>query len=331
MQTETIDEPSTRDSSPNPYVFIVGCPRSGTTLLQRIVDSHPQIAIMRRETDWIPGYFKQRIGLTPEGLVTPELISQLLEYRTSPKLGIDRQQLEKLLGSGEPVSYARFVSGIFDVYGKAQGKTLAGDKSPGYCREIHLLHGLWPKAKFVHLIRDGRDVCLSANNWAKAAKLANVFATWSEDPITTAALWWTWHVRAAREKSQTLEPNLYYELRYESLVSHPADECARLCGFLGLPYDEAMLRFHEGHTRTKPGLDAKHAWLPITPGIRDWRSELPAKDLERFEAAAGELLDDLGYPRGVQQPRTETLTHVARIRDAFLKDRHLQQAALSDQ
>src|SRR5205807_9051890 len=85
-------------TSPNPYVFIVGCPRSGTTLLQRIVDAHPQFAITP-ETQWIHKYFEGRIGLTPEGLVTPELIAKLFEYHSFPKLGISREQLKTLLGS----------------------------------------------------------------------------------------------------------------------------------------------------------------------------------------------------------------------------------------
>src|SRR5262249_27532261 len=64
---------------PNPYVFIVGCMRSGTTLLQRIVDSHPRLAILH-ELWWLVKWYKERIGMTPEGLVTPELVSRLLAF-----------------------------------------------------------------------------------------------------------------------------------------------------------------------------------------------------------------------------------------------------------
>ena len=57
----------------NPFVFIVGCPRSGTTLLQRMVDAHSQIAIVP-ETHWIARWFEKRKGLTPEGFVRAKLI-----------------------------------------------------------------------------------------------------------------------------------------------------------------------------------------------------------------------------------------------------------------
>ena len=65
---------------------------------------------------------------------------------------------------------------------KAAGKRLVGDKTPAYVRSIPTLHDLWPEAKFVHIVRDGRDVALSAVNWDRAYKLANRYSTWTEAP-----------------------------------------------------------------------------------------------------------------------------------------------------
>ncbi len=109
----------------NPYVFIVGSTRSGTILLQRMVDTHPQIAVIH-ETHWIALYFEKRTGLTPEGFVTPELIPKLLEYRRFPKMKVGREELERLKNSDEPVSYPSFVSALFDLYGQRKGKSLEG-------------------------------------------------------------------------------------------------------------------------------------------------------------------------------------------------------------
>src|SRR5260370_4121670 len=81
-----------------------------------------------------------------------------------------------------------------------------------------------------------------------------------------------------------------------------------------------MLRYQEGLTKSDPGLDAKHAWIPITPGLRNWRSQMPTEDVERFEAAAGDLLDELGYPRAVPCPRTESLESAAGIRNFLARD-----------
>jgi hypothetical protein len=145
----------------------------------------------------------------------------------------------------------------------------------------------------VHLIRDGRDVCLSATSWTRRREsLARRYPTWPEEPVLTAALWWERHVRKGRKGGRPLAPERYLEVRYEALVADPEAACAELCDFLGVRYDDAMVRFHEGRTKIKPGLDAKHAWLPVTTGLRDWRTELPAEDVEGFEAVAGDLLED---------------------------------------
>jgi hypothetical protein len=316
--SETAEE-TKEDLDHNPYVFIVGCPRSGTTLLRRMVDAHRQIAITR-ETHWITKRFERRQGVTPDGLVTPELLSWLLSDERFTRMGIGQDKLEELVAGEEPVSYSTFVTGVFDLYGKGQGKRLVGDKTPGYVRRIPTLHALWPKARFVHLIRDGRDVCMSILNWKKAERVLGRFSTWAEDQVTTAALWWEWHVRLGREDSGSLPPKLYHEVRYEALVSESAKECEKLCCFLDLPYDDAMLKFHEGRTKIKPHLDAKKGWWPLTPGLRKWSEQMPAKDLERFEAAAGDLLEELGYPRACPHPPDETLARALRIRESFTRE-----------
>ncbi len=160
----------------NPYFFIVGCKRSGTTLLRRVVNAHPQIAVSR-EMHWIPKWFEQRRGLTPEGLVTGKLVSRLLAYRKFSRLGVGGEELERLIGSDEPISYSSFVTGIFDLYGEGQGKRLVGAKEPGSVRNLRTLHDLWPAARFVHLIRDGRDVCLSIRR--KSGEKGSRYSTWA--------------------------------------------------------------------------------------------------------------------------------------------------------
>ena len=111
----------------NPYVFIVGGTRSGTTLLQRMVDAHPDLAVIH-ETHWIPRFYEERIGLTPGGMVTTELVAKLLDDRRFGKLGIAREDLEGLIPRDRPISYADYVTRIFDLYGEARGKRSVGRK-----------------------------------------------------------------------------------------------------------------------------------------------------------------------------------------------------------
>jgi hypothetical protein len=303
--------------SPNPYVFLVGSARSGTTLLRRIVNAHPAIAITR-ETHWVPRWYERRLGLTPDGHVTPKLLVHLFGYHRFERFGIPRDELAELAYAEPSVSYARFVSAFYDLYGQRKGKLLVGDKTGEYARRLPTLHELWPRARIVHLIRDGRDVCLSVLAW-KDRPSASRFSTWSSDRVSTCALWWMRNVALAREAGATLGDR-YHEVRYEELARDPERVCRDLCAFLDLPYDEAMLRFHEGRTRAEPGLTAKQAWLPVTPGLRDWMTQMADPDVERFEAAAGDILDELGYPRRYPALPADAAEHAAEVRAAFGED-----------
>jgi hypothetical protein len=305
----------------NPYVFIVGCPRSGTTLLQRMVNAHPDIAITP-ESHWIPRLYVKPWALTPEGLVKPKLIRHLIGHPKFARLKISREEVTHLAGNGQSVPYGTLVSRIFELYGERQGKSLVGDKTPDYVRSIETLHSLWPCARFVHVIRDGRDVALSMMDWPKRRPKPGDFATWHEDRVSTAALWWELNVRHGRQAGKLLGHHLYYEVRYESLVTHPADESAALCAFLGVPHSGAMLHFYEAPTAADPGLEARRAHLPVTQGLRDWTAQLPPQDCERFEAAAGGFLEELGYPRVAPRPRPEALEHASRIRYLLAEDPH---------
>jgi hypothetical protein len=298
----------------DPYLFIVGCARSGTTLVHRIVDAHPEIAITP-EMHWITRQFESR-----NGLVTPELVSELSGHKRFTQFEIPREEFEGLLGSGEALPYPTFLRRVFGLYGKIKNKPLVGNKTPAYVRSIPTFHALWPDAKFVHIIRDGRDVCISILNWKKAERIVGRYASWEEDPVSTAARWWASKVRKAREDGAALGPGPYHETLYEDLVEDPERECKRLCEFLGVPYDDAMIRFHEGRERVKPGRSAKSAWLRVTSGLRDWRTQMCTGDVERFEAAAGDLLEELGYERAVPNPSSEVLEQAARIREAFTRE-----------
>lgn len=303
----------------NPFVFIVGCPRSGTTLLQRILNAHPEIAITP-ESHWIPRLYDKPWALTPEGWVTTKLISRLLTHRKFARLHLDRNKILPLLRNGQRLTYSGLVTTIFDCYGESEGKPLVGDKTPDYVRRIDRLHALWPRARFVHVIRDGRDVAVSMLDWPKVRPKPGNFATWKDDPIATAAWWWEFNVRCGQEVGKSLDSRLYYEVRYESLVAHPEAEMAALFAFLGVPYDAAVLRFHEDRTRTDPGLEQKHAGRPVTRGLRDWETQMPTGAVEQFEAVAGKLLEELGYPGTVERPCLAALERAARIRGLLAQD-----------
>jgi hypothetical protein len=326
-------ELATRDGSPakaapvNPYVFVVGAARSGTTLLQRMLDAHPQLAIVN-ETYWLPRKFRERTGLTRAGLVTPALLPLLLASPKFSRMGVSEEDLLGLLSNGGTLRYERFVAQIFDIYAARRGKPLAGDKTPGYVRRIEQIHELWPRARFVHIIRDPRDVCLSMLEWRSGERTAGQFGTWEMDPVISTALYWRYSVAVGREAGESLGPTLYHEVRYEDLLSSPERALEQICEFLDLPYADAMTRFHEGKTRRKPGRSSKAQWLPPTAGLRDWRTQLPIGDVERVEVVADDLLPDLGYETRFDHHTLATLARVQKVRETFAGHLHARGRAL---
>jgi Sulfotransferase family len=301
----------------DPFVYVVGCPRSGTTVVQRMLDAHPDVAVSR-STHWVTLPLRDAAWSLADGRVTPELAEQVVGFRRFPKMDVDPDAVRRLAATAPPPTYEDFVRGVYALFAGGRQKGLAGDKTPAYVRWIPALADWFPTARFVHVVRDGRDVCLSLldpKNEKKRAQLA-AFSTWVDDPVATAALRWEWDVRLGREGGAAVGADRYLELRYEALVGDPDAACRSLCTFLGLEAREEMVRFHEGRSRPGEGRDAKHAWGPVTAGLREWRRDMAAGDRARIEAVAGPLLDELGYP-SPEAVGPEDLTRAAALRAVF--------------
>jgi hypothetical protein len=282
-----------------------------------MVDAHPQIGVAP-SIHWIAGYLRRRDVRGPEDPVTAELARGLADHRRLARFGISPEELQALVPDGERVAYRRFLAAFLELYARKRDKPRVGNKTAPFVRRIRVLHDAWPEARFVHLIRDGRDVCLSALSWPSAERSVGRYPTWREDPVSTVAFWWERKVRAGRESGCALEPRLYREVRYEALVSEPARECVALCSFLGVPFDEAMLRFDARPTSGDADLDRAHPWLPIIAGLRDWRTQMPDEEVERFEALAGDLLEELGYPRAFPRPGRKAQRQAAQVRELLI-------------
>jgi len=283
----------------SPFLFVVGCPRSGTTLLQRMLDHHPLLAVAN-DTHFIPRGLETTSPLwlerAQEGRdvpLTPELVDAVLGYHRFHRLGLDVAQVSR--AASRSTTYAGFVAALYDGFARLHGKRFGAEKTPDYVRRLPLLHGLFPQAKIAHIVRDGRDVALSVLEWANEKKGPGRVDLWRTEPLATCALWWRWQVLSGRADARSLPGGAYAEVAYESLVADPAGALTRLSAFLGIPMSEQMLAFHQGRTRSVPGASAKSNWLPPVQGLRDWRRQMPAEDVELFETLAGDLLRDLGY------------------------------------
>jgi hypothetical protein len=276
-----------------------------------MLDAHPLLAVSN-DPHFIPFAPGLRKGIDPP--VTPELVGWLRGYRTFARLGLDERALTEAAEGA--TTYSDLVARLYDTFGSSRGKPLAGEKTPRYVRYLPLLHSLFPRARVVQLLRDGRDVALSTLEWARPDRGPGRFRLWLDNPLAVCALSWRWHVTTGLRDGELLG-GLYSEVRYEDLVRDPEPALRGLADALALPFADEMLDFHRGRTRSEPGLSAKDAWLPPTPGLRDWRTQLAPDELELFDALAGDVLDLLGYERGAEDVSAETEARATHYRQAW--------------
>lgn len=282
------------DAEP-PFPFIVSSGRAGTTLLRAMLDSHPQVAITP-QTYFITQFLSRRERYEGgERLDAGAFLGDVLPNKWFRRWGLDDDEVRAEVARAEPSDYADGIRCLYRVFARSRGKSRYGDKTPNYISEIPSLAGLFPEARFVHLIRDGRDVACAFIDQEKMRP----------NGIGEAALLWRERVSAGRSAGKELVPERYHELRYEYLVEDPEGALRELCAFLELEYDRAMLDYTEraAEVVSIDGGAERHSAVfePPTPGMRDWRRELDPAEVEAFELIAGDLLTELGYER-VSEP-----------------------------
>lgn len=265
-------------------MILLGVRRSGTTLLRVMLDRNPALAVPD-ESYFVPQLARRHRGpVDPDAFVDDlRRLPTLLEWGVSPDAVAER--LRPGLTSGEAIA------AVFETYAADRGKPRWGDKTPLYMQYLPLLERLFPDARYVHLLRDGRDAALSF--LAVPAGIMTESWGYPRDAAGFACQWAT-EVRAAHALSSRVGPSRYHELRYESLVTDPAAELRRVCGFAALDYDDDMLGY-VGHTDSARKEHQRRLDEPPRAGVRDWRSEMSPADVAAFEAVAGDLLDELGY------------------------------------
>jgi Sulfotransferase family len=296
----TRSEPPTCD----PFTIIVGRGRSGTTLLRAMFDSHPSLAIPPESHFLVTLDRSARAFRGRDRFSVERFSAVLIAHWGFRGWGLDEEAVRSTLAVAQPTTYAEAMRAIFERYATDRGKTRYGDKTPMNVLHMRKLASLFPEARFIHLIRDGRDVALSYRD-----------ADFGTTSIGESAVFWRRFVARGRRDGRRLGPTRYREVRYEDLVRDPEPVLRSLCSFVELPFDGAMLRYYERANDVMEGVDhrSQHrsVYLPPTPGLRDWRRDMAPDEVELFESIAGRLLAELGYER-----RTHAGSLLARARAA---------------
>ena len=294
-----------------PAPFIVGAPRSGTTLLRLMLDAHPELAIPP-ETYFLPKAAKawelavkrRRRGRSTDPVAA--FYETVVEHKRWRDFHLDAAAFKRRLDDERPRELGDAVRAFYRLYSDKVGKPRWGDKTPFYVRRMSLIQDIVPEARFVHIVRDGRAVTLSIKDlW------------FGPDSIDEAAEFWTARIGEGREQAPQLAH--YMEVRYEDIVTDPEPHLRRICDFLDLPWTDRVLNYHE-HVDERIALEIppeeiapdgrvvstaerqkimERVSRPPDPSrIARWREDMPADDRRRFEAIAGPLLAELGYEVG---------------------------------
>jgi hypothetical protein len=248
-------------------IVIGGCGRSGTSLLQALLGRHPAIFA------------------GPEATVFLERVSAPAEL--GPRFRISPARIEAMQRQSR--SQAEFIDRFAEDCLERSGKTVWAEKTPENVGRLGFLWRHFPKARFIHVIRDGRDVICSLREspWMKLPHAR-------EREAEHCALYWARRIAWGRRHRS--DPR-YYEIRYEDLVESPEHELRLLLEWLGMDVDagilQAMIAAPEARDRAR---------LPSEQPIFDtsvgrWQRHLSAAERRAVEAASGSLLGELGYRR----------------------------------
>jgi hypothetical protein len=285
-------------------IFICGTGRCGTSWLQLVLARHSHIFATRYES---------RFAVAPSGLIDVRremlglpILKRFKQHILGPwykKLyragtpreyygglykDIERDELERLvadyerqLRAGVDRATRGLLEGVYAAGMKRQGKRRWLDKTPRSLIYMQELRRLFPQAKFLHIIRDGRDVALSiVENFWPIADDAQKGIAFNQLPrtIKNAARYWRSVLQTGMKIAARLPPDAYCEVRFEDLVSAPEPILRRICEFLGEPFERELL-----------------AVPPKTDRMNRWRQEFSRQDKKDFKIEAGDMLIRTDY------------------------------------
>ena len=264
--------------------FLVGFQRSGTTMLRLMLNAHPEVAIPHDSARLWFNYREKAASST-----VTRMMADLLD---EPRIKAWKTELprEQIFADPLPDAFPAVMRRFHEVYARAHGKRMWGDKNTGTLTELDQLNRMFPTCRILHLVRDGRDCALSHMSREYVYGYANVLRV---------AVEWRDQVTLCRKMGAMLPAERYMELRYEALITEPEAELRGICRFLGVGFAAEMLDYHKTVDDNVPE-DKRSLWPlldqpPQAANLNKWKTHMSAADRAVFERNAGPLLRHYGY------------------------------------
>jgi hypothetical protein len=268
-----------------------------------MLDSHPELTIPP-ETGFLT--LAPKLGGKGDKL-REEFLRAVTTYPQPmpnwPDFEISEDAFRAALTDIVPFTVPEGFRAFYQLYAARIGKPRWGDKTPLYCLKLDVIRRVLPEARFIHIIRDGRDSALSLRKM-------HFSPGWK---IETQAAYWSKNILSAR-KAGLGRPD-YIEVHYEDLILNTRVALERICAFVGLSYEESMLdyytraperlREHKGRlrsdgtpllTREQRLSQQRRTTEPPDPAcVFGWKQSMSPEETKTFQRVAGALLKDLGY------------------------------------
>ncbi|MFB6258280.1 MAG: sulfotransferase [Flavobacteriales bacterium] len=271
-----MSDPHERANGP---LFVVGPPRSGTKLLQSILNASPDVSI-GPESHLFPKLLMNFGGLPLDGC-WQEVLSILSRSNYLERLRRNgfEAELEPILQNAPdlPGTILSLLKEVARWQGRSDAEWI-GDKTPNYVRYTSLFRRYFPEARFITIVRDPRDQALSVRR------------TWGKDPLLAAERWKK-DLDALQEASREA-PSVHYKLRYEDLLEAPENTIKGLCEYLNIPFDRTML----GASSSEKFGSGKNMEGVLEGNQRKYFEGFRPERIRRIEAICLPQLKEWGYP-----------------------------------
>lgn len=273
-----------------PPVFIVGCPRSGTSFLYHLLLSAGGFARFHTQMN-VFDVLEPIFGDLSVEKTKRRMMREWLQSKAFQVSGLDANQIQAKV-MAECRNGSDFIRIVMEEVARTQGVDRWIDSTPTNIPHLLRISRDFPEAQFIHIIRDGRDVALSLDkrHWSRPLP-------WDKKrSLLAAGIYWEWIVRKGRKYGVVLGSK-YMEVRYEDLVDYPQPTLEKIGQFLGHDLDYKKIQEASVGSVRKPLTSFKEDLKEgrFTP-VGRWKEKFPEDQLVQFEKLVGTYLEEMGYP-----------------------------------
>ena len=298
---------SSRSRAP---VFVLGCGRSGTTLLYHMLLSSGNFAIYRTESNVI-NLLEPRFGDLSVARNKRRLLDAWYKTRLYTLSELEKGPLEERV-MAECKNGGDFLRIIMEEMAGKQGVDRWADTTPEHLLHLHRIKETIPNALIIHIIRDGRDVALSTDKQGYIRRLP-----WDKTPsVMVAGVYWEWMVNKGRRDGRDLGGN-YTEVRFEELVGRPRETLARLGPFIDHDLDYDRIQKVGIGSVSAPNTSFKEGSSEAFHPAGRWKNGYTPENLAMFEGLVGGTLEKLGYELGTKDQSVLDRADLKRMRATY--------------